>query len=77
VIDTIRFETDHKYYLVDCYRDMLDDLVVVSKHGSKRTRLSKCKIIKVNSQAEAEDTIARITKFRYCHGYEMIQGELI
>jgi len=48
---------------------MLDDLVVVCTYGSKRARLSKRKISKVNSQAEAEYTIARITKFRYRHGY--------
>ena len=77
MIDTIRFETDDKYYLIDCYQDMLDDLVVVCTYGSKHSRSTQRKIIKVDSLAAAENTIASITKVRYRHGYDLVQGQLL
>lgn len=77
MIDSIRFETDDKYYLIDCYQDILDDLVVVCTYGSKHSRSAHRKIIKVDSLASAENTIASITKVRYRHGYDLIQEQLL
>ncbi len=76
MIDPIRFETADRYYLIDCYRDMLDDIVVVCTYGSKHSKSSYRKIIHVDSVSVAEDTIAKIAKVRYRHGYDLIFGNL-
>jgi hypothetical protein len=75
VIESIRFETTDRYYLIDCYRDMLDDIVVVCTYGSKYSKSYYRKIIHVDSVNVAKDTIAKIAKVRYRHGYELIYGE--
>ena len=77
MIDSIRFETNDKYYVVDCYDDMLGDLVVVCTYGSKYSRSAHRKIIKVESMAQAQGTIDRIVKGRYRHGYERVKGRAV
>ena len=73
----LRFETDDKYYTVNCYRDMFGDIVVVCDYGGKYSRGGHRKIIKVASTAQAENAIDRIVKVRYRHGYDLIPGKLL
>jgi len=73
----LRFETNDKYYTLNCYRDMFGDIVVVCDYGGKHSRGGHRKITKVSSIAQAEDTIDHIVKVRYRHGYVMIEGNLL
>lgn len=71
---TRRFETDCRYYVLCCSRDLWGELVVSRYWGGKDSRRGQQRHEVVASTAVAEQRFAAIARQRQRHGYHEVTG---
>lgn len=69
-----RFETEHRYYLLCCSRDLWGDLIVSRYWGGKDSQRGQQRHEVVPDIVTAEQRFAALARQRQQHGYHEVGG---